>query len=247
MRKKIKVAIELDEIIRAKWLQFDRYYVQEFGEEGILYPDKPYCFDFFNNYKWDDVIEESKELKEPEDIPETINPIDYQVNDETGEIPADFLLFKKSEKNKITAKELFNRFMYQDYLLEINGTAPLMYKNLDVDINKFLVKYDNNVEFILFSVENYFSIPPTLFFLSKTSSRFKNIKFLENPMEIYKHANIVITTNPEILKNKVPWNKKVVKVNRPYNMEYKNNKLEILQIIELMNNKKFEKIIKYKK
>ena len=30
--RKIKVGISIDEILRAKWLQFDRYYVQEFAK-----------------------------------------------------------------------------------------------------------------------------------------------------------------------------------------------------------------------
>ena len=53
--RKIKVGISIDEILRAKWLQFDRYYVQEFGEDGV--PDNPYVYDFFNNYKFNDIVE----------------------------------------------------------------------------------------------------------------------------------------------------------------------------------------------
>jgi len=93
---KLKVGIVVDEILRAKWLQFDRFYAQEFGEEGIP-KEQPYVYDFFNSYKWKDTEETIKEMREPEDTPKDINPLDYQV-DEKGEAPADFMLFKKKKK-----------------------------------------------------------------------------------------------------------------------------------------------------
>ena len=119
--RKIKVGISIDEILRAKWLQFDRYYVQEFGEDGV--PDNPYVYDFFNNYKFNDIVEKIKELKEPEDTPDDINPIYYEVDKKTGEAPADVFLFKKEQEVKLNAKEVYNRFMYEDFLFEIHGLS----------------------------------------------------------------------------------------------------------------------------
>ena len=55
MSKKLKVGIDINEVFRAKWLQFDRFYTQEFGEEGI--PEQPYVYDFFKNYKFEDTVE----------------------------------------------------------------------------------------------------------------------------------------------------------------------------------------------
>jgi hypothetical protein len=240
---KLKVGIVIDEVLRAKWLQFDRFYVQEFGEDGV--PKQPYVYDFFYTYQWKDVVEEIKEMREPEDTPENINPIDYQI-DEKGEAPADFMLFKPVEKVSLTAKQVYNRFMYEDYLFEIHGAAPKMYTNMDLDVNNFLQKYEETVDFVVMSVENRFSIPPTLFFLSKISSRFKDYKFLDNSLDMWKHVDVLITTDPLIMGLGVPWGKKIVKLKRPYNENLNVGSLEVLQIADLIDNKNFEKIIKYK-
>ena len=42
------------------------------------------------------------------------------------------------------------------------------------------------------------------------------------------------------------WFKKIIKVKRPYNEKYNSDNIEILQIKDLIDNKKFQKIIKYK-
>lgn len=243
--KKPNIGIDIDEIFRAKWLQFDRFYAQEFGEEGIPEND-PYVFDFFKNYKWEDTIETIQELKDAEDMPDDINPRFYQVDEETGEVPADNFIMKKKEENFITAIEQYNRFMYQDYLFEIFGSAPLMYRGMDLHVNEFLAKYDDYAKFTVMSIENKFSIPPTLFFLSKMTSRFDNYRFVEDANEMWKGIDILITTNPDLLKKGAPWGKKIIKVRRPYNENIQCS-FNILQLNELTTNKKFEKIINYKK
>ena len=241
---KLRVGIDVNEILRARWLQFDRFYAQEFGEEGIP-EEQPYVYDFFGAYSWEDTVEKIKELKEPEDMPDDINPVHYQV-DEKGEADADSFLFKPEETIELTAKEVYNRFMYQDFLFEIHGAAPKMYPQLDLDINKFFDKYRDTADFTVMSVENRFSIPPTLFFLSKVQSRFNDYKFLDKAVDMWKHVDVLITTDPEILKLGVPWGKKLVKLRRPYNEELKSGTLDAMQIVDLIENKDFQKIIKYK-
>jgi hypothetical protein len=241
---KLKVGIVVDEILRAKWLQFDRFYAQEFGEEGIP-EQQPYVYDFFKGYQWKDVVEEIQEMREPEDTPENINPIDYQV-DEKGEAPADFMLFKPKEKVSLTARQVYNRFMYEDFLFELHGAAPKMYPQLDLDVNNFLLKYDETADFSILSVENRFSIPPTLFFLSKISTRFRTYRFVEKAVDMWKEVDVLITTDPEIIQLGAPWGKKLIKLKRPYNENLKSGSIEVLQIADLIDNKDFEKIIKYK-
>lgn len=243
---KVRVGIDINEVLRAKWIQFDRYYAQEFGEEGIP-KNNPYVFDYFNEYDWKDVVEIDRELKEPEDIPEHINPIDYQINDNTGEAPADFLLFKKEEHKLITAKQVYNRFLYEDYLFEVHGAAPQMYKDMDTHVNKFYHKYCDNAKFSILSVENRFSIPPTLFFLSKISCRFSDIRFVDKSYDMWNDVDILITTDPFLLKMGAPWGKKIIKVIRPYNENIEAGSMVIKQIFELIDNPKFEKLIKFKK
>jgi len=245
MSKKLKVGIDINEIFRAKWLQFDRFYAQEFGEDGI--PEQPYVYDFFKHYRFEDTDEIIKELKEPEDMPENINPIEYQHDEALGEAPADIFLFKLPTKVTLTAKQVYNRFLYEDYCFEIHASAPIMYKGMDLHVNNFLLKYGDNVEFTLFSVENRFSIPSTLFFLSRMTARFKNIKFVDKATEMWDDIDVLITTDPEILTLGAPWGKKLVKLKRPYNEKIKAGSLEVLQVNDLTDNPEFEKIIKYKK
>ena len=242
MNKKIRVGIDINEVLRHKWLQFDRFYVTEFGEDGV--PENPYVYDYFNNYKFSDTVEIERELKDEKDIPD-INPIYYK-QDENGESQADAFLFKLPEETKLTAKEVYNRFMYIDYCFEIHASAPFMYKNMDVDFNKFVLKYGNNVEFILFSVENNFSIKPTQFFLSKVNATVRSIKFVDNSIDMWKDCDVLITTDPKLIKLGNPWFKKLIKLNRPYNMDIKFNGLSALQLNDLNGSKEFEKIIKYK-
>lgn len=241
---KKRIGIDINEVLRARWLQFDRFYVQEFGEDGEEIPDA-YVYDFWNTYKWEDTVETVKELKEPEDMPDDINPVHYQP-DEKGEADADSFLFKKEEKIKLSAKEVYNRFMYEDFLFEIHGAAPKMYPQMDLDVNNFLLKYDTTAQFTVMSIENRFSIPPTLFFLSKISSRFKNYKFVDKGVDMWKEVDVLITTDPEILKLGAPWGKKLIKLKRPYNEDIKAGSIEVLQIADLIDDKKFQKIIKYK-
>jgi hypothetical protein len=244
MSKKLRIGIDINEVLRARWLQFDRFYAQEFGEEQHV---PKYVYDYFKEYKWEDTVEAIQELKEPEEtkIYDNANPIHYQPN-ENGKAVVDDFLFKKPEKIKLTAKQVYNRFMYQDYVFEIHAAATMMYKGMDLQVNNFLEKYMKSADFIVMSVENKFSIPPTLFFLSKITSRFKEYKFVDNAIDMWKEVDVLITSDPEILQLGTPWFKKLIKIKRPYNENIKAGSLEVLQINDLTDNKNFEKIIKYK-
>lgn len=245
MHKKIRIGIDINEVLRARWLQFDRFYVQEFGEEGVP-KEQPYVYDFFKHYQWKDTVEKIKELKEPEDMPDNINPTHYQADEKTGEVDADAFLFKKEKEIELTARDVYDRFMYEDFAFEIFGSATMMYKGMDLHLKNFLYKYNKFADFTIMSVENVFTIPPTLFFLSKITSRFKNYKFVEESHQMWDDIDILITSDPELLKMGTPWGRKLIKVKRPYNEDIKAGSLEILQINDLIDNKEFEKIIKYK-
>lgn len=244
-KKKIRIGIDINEILRARWIQFDKYYMDEFGGEGLPDRDNPYVYDLFNEYEWKNTVEYFRELREPEDTPEFINPLDYVIDEKTGEAPADAALFKKEEKIALKPKEVYNRFMFEDYLLEIHGLAPMIYRGVDLDLNKFYETYKDKVEFIIYSVENRLSISPTLFFLSKMLPRIQKYLFIENEKEIWDSVDVVITTNPYFFKNKTPKDKKVIKVKRPYNVseEHKHYDIETTELINLITCDKFKKII----
>lgn len=235
--KKIRVGIDINEILRHIWVKFDKAYVEEYGEEGV--PDEQYVYDFFNKYKWEDSEETTNYLKD--NLPEDISPIEYVVDPKTGEAPVDAFAFTK-ETTLVTAKEKYNRFLFQDYLFEIFGASPRMYPQVDVDLGKLVAKYQDNVEFCIVSKENYFSIAPTLFFLSKLSPKIKNYHFVDDVKDMWKHVDVLLTTDPKILDGKKPFFKKIVKLLRPYNVESGKKYFTITHINDLIIN---EEKVKY--
>lgn len=214
MAKKI-LAIDLDEVIRSKWIQFDRFYAQEFGEDGIKMPFDTY--DLRNHYEFNDTTEQINLFNE--DLPEDISPREYIVDKETGVAPVDFMAFRKREETA-TADETYNKFLYEDFVIEIFGSAPPLYRGLDIDLRRFKELYKEEVEVILFSVGREESISPTLFFLSKIRPNIKKYLFLDNGSEIWNEVGtngIVITTDPSIVVSKGA-EQKVVVLTRPHNM-----------------------------
>ena len=234
MNKDLRISIEIDEILRSKWIQFDKFYAQEFGEEGI--PEEPYVFDFFKEYKWEDGVEQIQIMKD--DIPEDMSPTEYQV-DEDGKSVADPFLFK-TESKEYTAKEQYEKFMYEDFLFEIFGSAPQLYRGLDLHINEFISKF-KDLQITIVSKENLQTIPPTLFFLGKSMMRFKNYKFYDKFEDYWDDCDILITTNPELLVN-IPEGKTVIKIKRPYNKEIKSD-YEYINLYDLIKDEKFNKLI----
>ncbi len=250
MDEKLKIGIDINEILRARWLHFDRFYIEEFGKEGVP-KEQPYVYDFFKYYEFHDIVEIIKDLKEPENMPEDINPLDYQIDEKTGEAPADIFLFKTPEKVLLTARQVYNRFMYEDYVFEIFASAPMMYKDMDLHVNNFYQKYKDFAEFIIVSKENIFSIPSTLAFLSKIRCRFNNYRFADTNSEtvninMIKDLDVLITTDPELLELSGSTKTKFIKLKRPYNENcLKSEITPVLQINDLINNVEFEKIINY--
>lgn len=239
MENKKIIGIDINEVIRSRSMQFDRFYYEEFDGKGLPPEDDPYKFDLRNDYKWEDGEETLEYLNE--DLPDDISPKDYVIDKNTGKAPVDVFAFKK-EKKLITGDEKFKRFMYEDYLFEIHGTAPPIYKGLDKHLEKFYLKYRDQFELRIISKENWFTIPPTLFFLSKMMLRFTDFKFVKNNTEVWENVDILITTDPELLE--CPDNKKVVKINRPYNKNIE-SKVVALQVYDLIDNKEFQELIGY--
>lgn len=240
--KKI-IGIDINEVLRARSMQFDRFYAMEFNEEGLPPESDPYKFDLRNDYVWEDSIETESFLTD-DCIEKDIRPEDYQIDEKTGVAKADAFLFKKEEK-MITADEKFKRFIYEDYLFEIHGSAPLMYKGLDKHLEAFYVKYKDQFDIKIVSKENWFTIPPTLFFLSKIMSRITDYVFVESNEELIKNVDYLITTDPELLSLNQS-DKYNIKLSRPYN-EKSNGDIEALQLFDLIDNEDFQKLIGYKK
>lgn len=240
MSKKKVIGIDINEVLRYRWIQFDRFYVEEFGEEGV--PEIPYVYDFWKEYKWEEKKEITKFLNE--NLPDNISPLDYTVDEKTGEAPVDYIAFS-SETKTLSARDVYKQFMYEDFLFEIFGSAPMMYKGLDKDLEKFYKKFSGQYEIKIVSQENWFTIPPTLFFLSKCMPRIKNYTFVDEKKEIWDHVDYLITTDPDLMVG-IPRGKKAIKVLRPFNENttLKFN-VQVFQILDLLDNKEFDKLIKY--
>jgi hypothetical protein len=133
---------------------------------------------------------------------------------------------KESEVTSINFNEFFkfeniddyNKFLYLEAPLEIFGHADLVSDGIMAHFNNFLmdIKDEEEHEIILTSKEINKSIPSTFFFLSKTGCRIEKINFVQNSINEWDGVDLLITANPDALKNK-PNNKISVKVKATYN------------------------------
>jgi hypothetical protein len=126
--------------------------------------------------------------------------------------------FKFENENKL------NNFMYFEAPLEIFGHADQMSDGIMTHFNNFLMdmEYEGEHQIEIVSREIGKSIPATLFFLSKTGAKAKNIRFVDEYKEVWDNVDVVITANPKILESK-PDDKLSIKVKSPYNGESKSD------------------------
>lgn len=122
--------------------------------------------------------------------------------------------FKFDDINKL------NSFLYLEAPLEIFGHADQMSDGLMNHFNNFImdINDDGEHQVELVSREIDKSIPSTYFFLSKTSCRIGNIRFVKQNSEEWGDCDVLITANPIALENK-PSGKISVKVKASYNKD----------------------------
>lgn len=130
---------------------------------------------------------------------------------------------KLKEYFPITNQEVtqsLDKFIYTDAAMEILGSARI----IDMDfmeaysefIYDFLLFPENKISFI--SQEFDRGINATLFFLAKTNIQVRNIEFVDTYKNIWDNYDVIITAEPSIIESK-PKDKRVIKVNCPYNKE----------------------------
>ena len=122
----------------------------------------------------------------------------------------------KSEKAR-------NTFTYIDYPYEIFGCAKSMHRNLQVQLDEWVDKLNNldkeHFDIVHFSLkENALTIQSTYYFLSKTGTRVREMYFPIDGLEIWDKADVVITTDERIVRNK-PANKIVILIKKNDNTE----------------------------
>jgi len=118
-------------------------------------------------------------------------------------------------------KEELNEFMFVDYPYELFGCNKTMEENTSPLFNIWLnnlQEFEGEQPKVSFVAPNEYNlaIQSTLYFLSKSASRVREITFPTSSKEIWDNNDIVITANPIILNTK-PENKIVIKINTKYN------------------------------
>lgn len=119
-----------------------------------------------------------------------------------------------------------NNFIYIDYPYEIFGCAKTIEKNLSVMITNWLSDIENiedeDIRIVFYSLyEEALTIQSTYFFLSKTGTRVREVFFPKKSQEIWNHCDVIITANNDILKDEIPQNKILVKIERTFNKNIK--------------------------
>ena len=122
-------------------------------------------------------------------------------------------------------KKEYEKFLYEDYSFEIFGEATVTTKNVDRELNLWLLSIMDNddlkepIEIILSNPYEFnTSIGNTLFFLAKTATRVRNFQFPSDSQKIWDLCDVLITADKELLKNK-PSGKKSIKIKTEYNEE----------------------------
>jgi hypothetical protein len=141
-----------------------------------------------------------------------IKETDIKENDVTN--------FNLIEFFKFDTIDDLNKFIYLEAPLEIFGHADQLSDGIMNHFNHFLmdIEDDGEHEIELVSKEANKSIPSTFFFLSKTGCRANKIRFVKDSKKEWDGVDMLITANPDALKNK-PSGKISVKIKSSYNKD----------------------------
>lgn len=143
-------------------------------------------------------------------------------------------------------------FIYIDYPFECFAAAKPVDNKLPTQINNWLVELDNREDeefrIVYYSLyEDALTIQSTFFFLSKIGTRVREVFFPKNLDEIWKHCDVVITTNKEVIDNK-PSDKQTIKIIGNGNQEDGSvGNFEYNSLAEVIQDEKFLDKIKYRK
>tara|TARA_B100001094_G_C18109783_1_gene760479 strand:- start:768 stop:1373 length:606 start_codon:yes stop_codon:yes gene_type:complete len=138
---------------------------------------------------------------------------DIDIKDITDYDLEKYFTFEESEGENTSS---FLKFSYEDCSLEIYGSADEIEEYAVTKLNNFISENQENIKVKILTRECGRAIPSTLFFLSKTGSMCKNIKFVSSYEDMWEECDILVTTFPKSLETK-PKNKISVKVERQYN------------------------------
>lgn len=120
-----------------------------------------------------------------------------------------------------SSEEQYRRFVYEDYPFELYGKCPAVEQNLPRDLNEWLefTLPEDDVEVMFISpMECDLTIQSTYSFLAKIGSRVREVYFPIDSSTVWNKCDVLITANPRFFNNKID-GKKIVKINKEYNVE----------------------------
>jgi len=205
----MKIAIDLNGVIRDIFLKSEQVYTKYFLEEGS---------NEINSY-YDSEKEEWVSKLNGDDFEYGLNlPV-------TSMNLIEHFKFKNNE-------ELYD-FFYVDFPMQIFGHAPSISANTFNILNDLYIDLRDKNELTIISDEIGKSKPATLFFLSKYGCLIENINFYSKITieKVYDNFDIIVTSNPDLLLLDSEY-KKIIKVKTTYNSEFK-SEYEINDISEL--------------
>jgi len=120
---------------------------------------------------------------------------------------------------KFKTDEEYLSFMYEEFAMEIFGHSPSTEMSTFYDLNDLIVKYKDNVKFLLISKQVSKTKPATLFFVSKFGCEIEKIVFYNQLTkdEVWNEFDVLITANPDLLLQKD--NKTLIKYETSYNLK----------------------------
>ena len=139
-----------------------------------------------------------------------------------------------------SSKEQYKRFVYEDYPFELYGKCPLVEKDLGRDLNEWIEFNlpDEEIEVMFVSpMECDLTIQSTYSFLAKIGSRVREVYFPIDSSTVWNKCDFLITANPRFFNNKIN-DKKIIKINKDYNKEYKGD-LSYNSLMDIIKDKEF--------
>lgn len=125
----------------------------------------------------------------------------------------------KDEINPYSLEDSFDGEIFEfigENILEIFGFAKESERGIISLFNKIQKKYPSHSFYIICNGFDMI-IPSTLHFLCKMNCEIENYLFRKNSIDLWNEVDMIITDNPILIENK-PNDKKVVKINKFYNL-----------------------------
>ena len=164
------------------------------------------------------------------------------INHAFNEDDVDFFTNEMNVLLPFQSDEQYRRFVYEDYAFELYSKCPPVEKDLSRDLNEWVEfdLLDEEIEVMFVSpMECDLTIQSTYSFLAKIGSRIREVYFPIDSSTVWDKCDVLITANPRFFSHK-PNEKKIVKIEKEYNKEYKgdisyNSLYEIIKDEDFLN------------